>query len=501
MEVRPQQKLVLSKILLCIFNLVVCLNARMQSGQSSTVFIAKDGRGQYGVHVSGFNCNSVKEEDLRQLFSKAGNVCVCKILMPQRIAFVKYLILSEAKSAISKFDGYQLGSGDGVLRVRPAYVSTKPHAKNSTKASTHGQPSITPCTQQSCGNEEVLSPCSPSANGLESNSDAETVEVSASLDNIQLVDTTNSDHSAPSHSQPESNATGQELTLDLSPEEFLSEDSCEQLVNNSDTYTVSQSSGSTDDEAAMTNGNFSESLNHIPNPSQQCSTNPTSSPTRSTHSNIVQHVKPDKTETGLHQTSSGQSYISTTMADKTQLGQGPSEWHTNMMPLSSNQLQKPQTNAHTGMQQCQYKYKFAKTPTINQAATLAKSGTPLNTETQINATVYSRGNGTGEASHQVTVNGAQLKKTTVKGVENVSTSGKSSTVAKINSDRPVVATMKVTDVVNFFKKGGYHQEAQFFEENEIDGRALVLLDLKALLHVMKLGPAIKLQSVIKLLID
>ena len=60
-----------------------------------------------------------------------------------------------------------------------------------------------------------------------------------------------------------------------------------------------------------------------------------------------------------------------------------------------------------------------------------------------------------------------------------------------------VAAMGVTDVVSYLTTRGHDEEAKFLKENDIDGEALVLLDLQTLLQFMKLGPALKLLKAIK----
>lgn len=92
------------------------------------VHIPQDQYGMYGVHVSGFSSDTT-EHDLRELFQSAGEVRVCKIVATknphemQCIAFIKFKTPEEAYQALEKFDGYN--AGNWTLFVRPAFVSEK----------------------------------------------------------------------------------------------------------------------------------------------------------------------------------------------------------------------------------------------------------------------------------------------------------------------------------------------------------------------------------------
>lgn len=95
--------------------------------------IPRDLYGLYGVHVSNLP-DGISERVLNKTFSAVGRVAVCKIMEPKPrrasqpeafpYAFVKFTSSKEAHSALSKFDGYELNGS--TLAVRPAFVSEKP---------------------------------------------------------------------------------------------------------------------------------------------------------------------------------------------------------------------------------------------------------------------------------------------------------------------------------------------------------------------------------------
>ena len=87
--------------------------------------IPRDMHDLYGVHVSNLP-SGISEMLIEKTFSLVGRVQVCKIMEKRHFpsyAFVKYSLRSEAQHALSKFDGYKLNGS--VLAVRPAYVSNK----------------------------------------------------------------------------------------------------------------------------------------------------------------------------------------------------------------------------------------------------------------------------------------------------------------------------------------------------------------------------------------
>lgn len=101
--------------------------------------IPRDMHGLYGVHVSNLPDN-ISEKLLNKTFSSVGRVAVCKIMESRSrradqseffvYAFVKFTSPKEAHSALSKFDGYELSGS--TLAVRPAYASLKPRKHQSS---------------------------------------------------------------------------------------------------------------------------------------------------------------------------------------------------------------------------------------------------------------------------------------------------------------------------------------------------------------------------------
>ena len=61
---------------------------------------------------------------------------------------------------------------------------------------------------------------------------------------------------------------------------------------------------------------------------------------------------------------------------------------------------------------------------------------------------------------------------------------------------PSVSSWSTADVVQFFYNSDCAEYAGFFQEQEIDGRALMLLNRDTLLHFMKVGPALKVLQLI-----
>ena len=105
-------------------------NTSSPSVDQNKTFIPKDMQGMFGVHVSNLPPD-LTERDLTKTFSEAGYVRVCKVVdsrqfrdsrpgsSPRIYAFVKFLTSEEAQAALFKFNGFSI---DGyTLAVRPAY--------------------------------------------------------------------------------------------------------------------------------------------------------------------------------------------------------------------------------------------------------------------------------------------------------------------------------------------------------------------------------------------
>uniref|UniRef100_A0A0E9VVL4 SAM domain-containing protein n=2 Tax=Anguilla anguilla TaxID=7936 RepID=A0A0E9VVL4_ANGAN len=63
-----------------------------------------------------------------------------------------------------------------------------------------------------------------------------------------------------------------------------------------------------------------------------------------------------------------------------------------------------------------------------------------------------------------------------------------------NGQLPDPADWAVTDVVNYFKAAGFEEQANAFQDQEIDGKSLLLMTRNDVLTGLsiKLGPALKI---------
>ncbi|NXQ96963.1 SAM13 protein, partial [Sagittarius serpentarius] len=63
-----------------------------------------------------------------------------------------------------------------------------------------------------------------------------------------------------------------------------------------------------------------------------------------------------------------------------------------------------------------------------------------------------------------------------------------------NGRPPDPADWAVTDVVNYFRTAGFEEQANAFQEQEIDGKSLLLMTRNDVLTglSLKLGPALKI---------
>uniref|UniRef100_A0A8C3TT43 Sterile alpha motif domain containing 13 n=2 Tax=Catharus TaxID=9184 RepID=A0A8C3TT43_CATUS len=67
--------------------------------------------------------------------------------------------------------------------------------------------------------------------------------------------------------------------------------------------------------------------------------------------------------------------------------------------------------------------------------------------------------------------------------------------SSVENGRPVdPADWAVTDVVNYFRTAGFEEQANAFQEQEIDGKSLLLMTRNDVLTglSLKLGPALKI---------
>ncbi|NXO63894.1 SAM13 protein, partial [Phainopepla nitens] len=67
--------------------------------------------------------------------------------------------------------------------------------------------------------------------------------------------------------------------------------------------------------------------------------------------------------------------------------------------------------------------------------------------------------------------------------------------SSVENGRPLdPADWAVTDVVNYFRTAGFEEQANVFQEQEIDGKSLLLMTRNDVLTglSLKLGPALKI---------
>ncbi|XP_061094764.1 sterile alpha motif domain-containing protein 13 [Conger conger] len=84
--------------------------------------------------------------------------------------------------------------------------------------------------------------------------------------------------------------------------------------------------------------------------------------------------------------------------------------------------------------------------------------------------------------------------TTDAGMENKANGSMDTKSPMENGQLPDPADWAVTDVVNYFKAAGFEEQANAFQDQEIDGKSLLLMTRNDVLTGLsiKLGPALKI---------
>ena len=416
--------------------------------------IPQDMYGLYGVHVSNLP-HDISEEALDRTFSVVGKVAVCKLMeaRPRRggqmdshsiaYAFVKFASSKEAHNALSQFNGYTLNGS--TLAVRPAYMSERIRRRPAPNVKHHdGEKSSEKGNKK--GETQRVTYVMSSADcrlkdGRLHNSDV-------MLFNGTCVKT------SPPKKVNDSRVLAPRFRKDSSPKSFESN-----VSNDSRSFQVAPSR--------------TASRSEVPRSQTVSRQNKT------VHQNAVSDFQ---TCDNFHNNadasiSAGSSAFRPYQETSNQLGgiQKPVIMENDMTNLAS-------TLSHLG---------------------LSSSHSVVENKKSVPNWNHSHGND----DHSWRRDGGSSSSSPPGGMSVMSwANGRDKPIVSPDrtksmeqwnpQPRPSVSSWSTADVVQYFYNSDCAEYAGFFQEQEIDGRALMLLNRDTLLHFMKVGPALKVLQLI-----
>ena len=416
--------------------------------------IPQDMYGLYGVHVSNLP-HDISEEALDRTFSVVGKVAVCKLMeaRPRRggqmdshslaYAFVKFASSKEAHNALSQFNGYTLNGS--TLAVRPAYMSERIRRRPAPNVKHHdGEKSSEKGNKK--GETQRVTYVMSSADcrlkdGRLHNSDV-------MLFNGTCVKT------SPPKKVNDSRVLAPRFRKDSSPKSFESN-----VSNDSRSFQVAPSR--------------TASRSEVPRSQTVSRQNKT------VHQNAVSDFQ---TCDNFHNNadasiSAGSSAFRPYQETSNQLGgiQKPVIMENDMTNVAS-------TLSHLG---------------------LSSSHSVVENKKSVPNWNHSHGND----DHSWRRDGGSSSSSPPGGMSVMSwANGRDKPIVSPDrtksmeqwnpQPRPSVSSWSTADVVQYFYNSDCAEYAGFFQEQEIDGRALMLLNRDTLLHFMKVGPALKVLQLI-----
>ena len=426
--------------------------------------IPRDMHGLYGVHVSNLP-EDISENLLNRTFSVVGKVVVCKIMESRQrratqmdshsmaYAFVKFASSKEAHNALSQFNGYKLNGS--ILAVRPAYMSEKIRRRPSPNVKHHdGDKSLEEGSKKS---NEKKKEGSQRTTYVMSSSDCRLKDGRLHNSDVMLFNGT-SVKSSPPRKVNDSRVLAPRFRKDSSPKSW-------DLKVSNDSHSFQ--------------GVPSTSRTEVPpvrNVSRQ---------NKTVHQNAVSdfQTSPDN----CHNNTDASFSASSSAFRPYQGTSGTSNQEAGMT--------KP-VSMENGMATVASTFSHLEVSSPNHSVSENKNAPTWN---------HSRGND----AHSWRQDGVQ-------GSSSLSPSGGTTVLSWSNGrDKPIVSpdrtksmeqwnpqprpnvfSWSTADVVQFFYNSDCAEYAGFFQEQEIDGRALMLLNRDTLLHFMKVGPALKVLQLI-----
>lgn len=426
--------------------------------------IPRDIYGLYGVHVSNLP-EDISEKVLNRTFSVVGKVAVCKIMESRyrrasqmqshstTYAFVKFASYKEAQNALSQFNGYTLNGS--ILAVRPAYMSERIRRRPSPNVKPNdGDKSSEEGSRKSNENKKEGS---ERVTYVMSSSDCRLKDGRLHNSDVMLYNGT---------------------SVKSSPPKKVNENRVLALRFRKDSSLKSLESKASHDSPSF-EGVPSTSRSEVPPVPTVSRQN------KAVHQNAVSDFQPSPAN--FHNNTEA-SISASTSAFRPNIGtSGTSNQEAGMQKLVSME---------------------------NGMATIASSFSHLGLSSPNHAVMEKKNAPTWKHSPESDVH--SWRQDVEHSLSSLSPSGSTTVLSWSNSrdkpiaspdrtksmeqwtpqPRPSVSSWSTADVVRFFYNSDCAEYAGFFQEQEIDGRALMLLNRDTLLHFMKVGPALKVLQLI-----
>ena len=422
--------------------------------------IPRDMYGLYGVHVSNLP-EDISEKVLNRTFSVVGNVAVCKIMESRyrrasqmdshsmAYAFVKFASSKEAQNAMSQFNGYTLNGS--ILAVRPAYISERVRRRHSPSVKHDGDKSSEEGSRKSNENKKEGS---ERVNYVMSSSDCRLKDGRLHNSDVMLFNGT-SVKSSPPKKVNENRVLAPRFRKDSSPKSLESKTShdsrsCQGVPSMSGSEVPPVPTVSRQNKTVHVS-EFQTSPDNFDNDTE-ASIGASTSAFRP-----YQGVSgTSNKESGMQQPVSMENGMATVASSFSRLGLSSPNHSVMENKNAPAWKHSPESDVHSWRQDG------------------AQSSSSLSTPGGTTVLSWSNSRDKPIASHDRTKSIAQWNP----------------------QPRTSVSSWSTADVVQFFCNSDCAEYAGFFQEQEIDGRALMLLNRDTLLHFMKVGPALKVLQLI-----
>lgn len=426
--------------------------------------IPRDMYGLYGVHVSNLP-DGISEKMLNRTFSVVGKVAVCKIMesRPRRAspmdshsityAFVKFGSSKEAHNALSQFNGYTLNGR--TLAVRPAYMSERIKRRPSPNVKHHdGDKSWEEGSNKSNENKKEES---QRVNYVMGSSDCRLKDGRLHNSDVMLFNGTSVKTSPPKKAN-DGRVLAPRFRKDSSPKSLESKAS-----HNSHTFQGVPSASRSEVPPAPTGPRQNKTVHQ--NAVADFQTSPDNF-----HNNTDVSISASSSAFGPYQGTLGTSNQEVGM-------QKPFSMEDGMATVAS-------TFSHLGLSSPNH-------------SVMENKNVPTWNHSQGNDVQSWRQDGVQGSSSLSQSGGTTVMSWSNSRDKPIASLDRTKSMQEWNPQpRPSVSSWSTADVVQFFYNSDCAEYAGFFQEQEIDGRALMLLNRDTLLHFMKVGPALKVLQLI-----
>lgn len=428
--------------------------------------IPRDMYGLFGVHVSNLPAG-ISERVLVKAFSSVGPIAVCKILEPKprrgsqneilhsiTYAFVKFTSYEEAHAALTKFNGFKLNGR--TLSVRPAYVSEKTKRNPSPNVRHHhGDTS----SEEGSGNSNVKEREEPQrTNYVMGSSDCRLKDGRLHDSDIMLFNGTSSKIPPPKKANG-GRVLAPQFRKDYSPMSLESNAS-----HDSHTCQGVPPTSKSEVHSVTTDPRHKQTIH------QQTTVSGAQTSPDHCHNNTDDSITASSSAFKPYQ---GASITSNQEAGIPKHGSMEDGMASVAADLS-----------HLGLS------------TQNRSVMENKNASTWNHSQGNDAPSWRQGGAQGVTSWSQT-GGAGVTTWSNSRDKPMTSPDRNKSVPEWGPQtRSSVTTWSTVDVVQFFLNSDCAEYAGFFQEQEIDGRALMLLNRDTLLHFMKVGPALKVLQLI-----